>query len=158
MSHIHEKIDFTADAFIVNGDKVLLRMHDKYNMWLQVGGHIELDEDPLQSLFKEIKEECGLEVELLIKSQKTFQAKGYKDLPVPQFMLRHPVNNTHEHINLMYVVKALTVDIQPDPAEKPVEFKWFTSKELQDPQYRVAEHVQYYAARALEFAKQYGHA
>jgi len=46
MAHIHEKIDFTASVFVVHKNKVLLRMHDKYKMWLSVGGHIELDEDP----------------------------------------------------------------------------------------------------------------
>ncbi len=36
MPHIHEKIDFTAEVFIVNSDKVLLRKHDKYKFWLSV--------------------------------------------------------------------------------------------------------------------------
>ncbi len=46
MSHIHEKIDFTVDVFVVHENKVLLRMHDKYHLWLAPGGHIELHEDP----------------------------------------------------------------------------------------------------------------
>jgi len=29
MAHIHKKIDFVANVFIVNRDAVLLRMHDK---------------------------------------------------------------------------------------------------------------------------------
>ena len=41
MSHIHEKIDFTITVYIVYGNKVLLRHHDKYDFWLGVGGHIE---------------------------------------------------------------------------------------------------------------------
>ena len=45
MAHIHEKIDYAGDVLIVNGDAVLLRMHDKYDMWLPPGGHVELDED-----------------------------------------------------------------------------------------------------------------
>ena len=49
MPHIHEKIDFDSDVFIVHDNKVLLRKHDKYKMWLAVGGHIELDEDPNQA-------------------------------------------------------------------------------------------------------------
>ncbi|MFM2374525.1 MAG: hypothetical protein RLZZ234_520, partial [Candidatus Parcubacteria bacterium] len=46
MPHIHEKIDYTADVFIVHENKVLLRMHEKYHTLLAVGGHVELDEDP----------------------------------------------------------------------------------------------------------------
>ena len=65
MAHIHEKIDFTADVFVVHKDKVLIRTHDKYDLWLAVGGHIELDEDPNQSAIREVKEEVGLDVELV---------------------------------------------------------------------------------------------
>ena len=43
MSHIHEKIDFTAEVLVVFNGKVLLRMHNIYKMWLSVGGHVELE-------------------------------------------------------------------------------------------------------------------
>lgn len=46
MPHIHEKIDFTVEVFIVHENKVLFRMHDKFKKWMSAGGHIELDEDP----------------------------------------------------------------------------------------------------------------
>ena len=49
MPHIHEKIDFTAEAFIVCENKVLLRIHDKLKVWMSIGGHIELDEDPVEA-------------------------------------------------------------------------------------------------------------
>ena len=62
MPHLHEKIDFTAEVFIVYQNKVLLRKHDKYKMWLSVGGHIELDEEPNQAAVREVKEEAGLDV------------------------------------------------------------------------------------------------
>ena len=59
MPHIHEKIDFTAEVFIVHHNRVLLRLHDKYNIWLSVGGHIELNEDPMEAAIREVKEEVG---------------------------------------------------------------------------------------------------
>ena len=49
MAHIHEKIDFTTSVFIVRNGKVLLHKHKKLGIWLQPGGHIELDEDPNQA-------------------------------------------------------------------------------------------------------------
>ena len=64
MPHIHEKIDFTVEVFIVYKNKVLLRMHDKVKKWLGPGGHIELHEDPWKPL-REVKEEVGLTVELI---------------------------------------------------------------------------------------------
>ena len=65
MPHIHEKVDFTVEVFIVYKDKVLLRKHDKYGIWLSVGGHIELDEDPVQAALREVKEEVCLNIELI---------------------------------------------------------------------------------------------
>ncbi len=62
MPHIHEKIDFTVEVFIVYDNKVLLRKHDKYKKWLSIGGHIELDEDPNQAAIREVKEEVGLDI------------------------------------------------------------------------------------------------
>ena len=59
MAHIHEKIYFTVEVFVVYGNKVLLRKHDKYGIWLSVGGHIELDEDPNQAALREVREEVG---------------------------------------------------------------------------------------------------
>lgn len=151
MPHIHEKIDFTADALIVHKDKVLLRMHDKYHVWLQVGGHIELNEDPVEALFREIKEECGLEVELVGDQGEVFDPNN-KRLPVPSFIHRHMVSQTHEHVNFIYVLCAKTLEIKPGPNEKPVEFKWFTAEELQDKKFAVGEPIKYYASRAIKIA------
>lgn len=46
MPHIHELIDYTAEIFIVHQGKVLIRLHDKYDIRTCPGGHIELDENP----------------------------------------------------------------------------------------------------------------
>lgn len=71
MPHIHEKIDFTVEVFIVYQNKVLLRMHDKYKKWMSVGGHIELHEDPVEAAHREVREEVGLEIEL-VGNEKIF--------------------------------------------------------------------------------------
>ena len=55
MPHIHEKIDFTVEVFVVHNGRVLLRKHDKLKFWLSVCGHIELDEDPNQAAVREVK-------------------------------------------------------------------------------------------------------
>src|SRR3989344_4139224 len=109
MPHIHDKIDFTVEIFIVYDNKVLLRKHDKYKMWLSVGGHIELDEDSNQAAIREVKEEVGLDVELYHRGNYHLTKKeGYTELIPPQFMNRHRINETHEHITLVYFAKART--------------------------------------------------
>ena len=151
MPHIHEKIDFTASLFIVHDNKVLLRMHDKYNTWLGVGGHIELDEDPLEALHREVKEECGLEFELVGKPVMQFSEESV-DLPVPAFMNRHHTSPGHDHIDLLYVARAKTLEINPAPDEKPVEFRWFSAAELSEPGVVISPHARYYAAEAIKLA------
>jgi 8-oxo-dGTP pyrophosphatase MutT (NUDIX family) len=150
MSHIHEKIDFTAQAFIVSGEKVLLRMHEKYGIWLGVGGHVELHEDPIEALYREAKEECGLEIELVDSGLPTF-SNGTTLLPVPIVMQRMFVNPTHEHVDLVYAVRAKTTEIIPDNNESKVEFRWFSKDELDKPEFSIGEHVKYIAKKAIEY-------
>lgn len=63
MPHIHNEPwqhDLTVSAFIVNADnRILIHKHKKYDLYLQPGGHVELDEDPWTALMREIREETG---------------------------------------------------------------------------------------------------
>ena len=89
MAHIHEKVDFTAEVFVVFENKVLLRKHDKYGRWLSVGGHIELEEDPNQAAIREVKEEVGLDVVLWDEGmQFTVQEENFKNLIPPRRSLQ----------------------------------------------------------------------
>lgn len=51
MPHIHEKIDFTVEVFIVYNNKVLLRKHDKYGIWLSVDGPMIMTNVPFFANF-----------------------------------------------------------------------------------------------------------
>src|SRR3990167_5005336 len=99
MPHLHDKIDFTVSVFIVFRNKVLLRKHEKYNRWLAVGGHIELNEDPNQAAIREVKEEVGLDVILYDFHSRTEHdsSNNYKELIPPVFLNRHAVKPGHEH-------------------------------------------------------------
>ncbi|MCL5009129.1 MAG: NUDIX domain-containing protein [Patescibacteria group bacterium] len=151
MPHINEKLDFTVTVFIVHDNKVLLRMHDKYNVWLGVGGHIEPGEDPIEALYREVKEECGLEFELAGKRPRNFSAES-TDLPVPAFINRHHTGSGHEHVDMLYVARAKTLNIQPGPGEKQVEFRWFAREELENSELTINDHTRYYAAEAIKLA------
>ncbi|NBT91055.1 MAG: NUDIX domain-containing protein [Verrucomicrobia bacterium] len=93
MPHIHEKIDFTVSLFIVQDGKVLLIHHKKLDAWLPIGGHIELDEDPEQAAYREAREECGLEIELIGERQPT-TGPGTRALVRPRFLDIHRVSPT----------------------------------------------------------------
>jgi 8-oxo-dGTP pyrophosphatase MutT (NUDIX family) len=101
MAHIHEKIDFTVAIFIVHNEKILLIHHRKLDKWLPLGGHIELDEDPEQAALREAKKESGLDVELLGERPPT-TSPGTRALIAPRFLDIHRINETHEHIGMIY--------------------------------------------------------
>ncbi len=151
MPHIHDKIDFTVEVFIVCGNKVLLRKHDKYGIWLSVGGHIELDEDPNEAALREVKEEVGLTVELVGGAPPYEKApKRYKELIPPKFLNRHYINDNHEHVTLTYFAISETAAINPSETEKSHGWKWFTMEELDSGTYELKENILFYAKTALK--------
>ncbi len=148
MPHIHEKIDFTVEVFVVYKNKVLLRKHDKYKIWLSVGGHIELDEDPNEAAIREVKEEVGLDIELIGNTPKP--EEGYKQLILPYFMNRHKINETHEHVTLIYFAKANTDKLILSEKETSEECRWFTMDELESSDLEIKNTVREYAKTALK--------
>jgi len=153
MVHIHEKIDFTVEVFIVYKNKVLLRKHDKYKIWLSVGGHIELNEDPIQAAIREVKEEVGLEIELLHRGKIPKKKEDYQELLPPRFLNRHRINENHEHITLTYFARAKTDKLKLSKKEKTEECKWFNLEELENPEYEIKDDIKQYAKTALVLAK-----
>lgn len=62
LGKINPKGHITGSSWIVNPtrDKVLLTHHFKLNIWVQLGGHTELDESVFESAYREGLEESGL--------------------------------------------------------------------------------------------------
>lgn len=148
MAHIHEKIDFTASVLIVHKNKVLLHKHSKLGMWLQIGGHIELDEDPNEAAVREAKEEVGLDVVLWNGSQKSvsIESRG-KELIPPVALNRHSFSAEHEHIDLLYFATSDTDQVIP---EQPTdEWRWLTRDEV-DALSPLPPEIKFYAKLALE--------
>jgi 8-oxo-dGTP pyrophosphatase MutT (NUDIX family) len=154
MAHIHDKIDFTVEVFIVHENKVLLRKHDKYGIWLSVGGHVELDEDPTEAAVREVKEEVGIDVELW--DSRTWPENSdevYRELIPPVSMGRHtaihPTRNDHEHVVFVYFARAHSdkVKVEHD-GDRSDEWRWCTKEELGG--LELLDNVRSYALKALE--------
>jgi len=150
MPHIHDKIDFTVEVFIVYKNTVLLRKHDKYKIWLSVGGHIELDEDPNQTAIREVKEETSLNVNLAGQILKFEELSDYKELIPPKFLNRHKINDSHEHVTMVYFASTENNEVIQGQNEISDDIHWFTLEELEDAKYNIRESIKYYAKRALE--------
>jgi 8-oxo-dGTP pyrophosphatase MutT (NUDIX family) len=148
MPHIHEKIDFTVSAYIVYEDKILLVHHKKMNTWIQIGGHVELDEDTDEAMVREIEEECGIEVEFLngivdVPLQKT------RHLRKPHFLNIHEISRTHKHLDLGYVCLAKSIDCKLEK-DAHNDIGWFTADQIKDMD--IFENVSYFLLQALEIA------
>jgi 8-oxo-dGTP pyrophosphatase MutT (NUDIX family) len=151
MSHINELIDYTVEVFVVNNDKVLLRHHDKYHKWLSVGGHIELNEDPNQAAVREVKEEVGLDVNLVADLKPiTTLRDGYAELIPPVFMNRHSINDNHEHTALTYFATSDTQKIKLESESD--RWVWLNKEEL-EAMSGLQPEIKYYATKALEQLK-----
>lgn len=149
MAHIHELIDFIVNAFIVYKDKVLLIKHKELGIWLPIGGHIELNEDPEEALCREIKEECGLNVSLVAKTTE-YNGTDSKFLPLPAFLDIHSINEKHRHIAFEYVAIAKNDNATLNAAEHH-EIKWFSEEELD--RMELKENVKFLAKEALKIAR-----
>ena len=149
MPHLHEKIDFTVEVYIVCGNEVLLRMHDKYKMWLAVGGHVELDEDPNQAAVREVKEEVGLDIALFDTRLETIPTtETFRDLIPPVFMNRHDINVTHEHIAMVYFARSTTKEVINQVSEHSDDIRGVSKADLAS--LDLSPQVSVYAKRALE--------
>lgn len=152
MPHIHDKIDFTVEVFIVHGGKVLMRKHDKYKFWLSVGGHIELDEDPNQAAVREVKEEVGLDIKLY-DTRRVDISDDETDLVPPVGLNRHRISETHEHVTLIYFATSDSDKVIPDEVkEVSDEWKWCSLEDI-DKLSPIKRNVIHYAKRALNEVK-----
>lgn len=155
MAHLNYYLDLCTDAYIVEGDAVLLRLHEKYNIWIGPGGHIDPGEDPNEAALREILEETGLRVELVgPKDWTQTHETSNTDLVPPLFVSRHMVSDTHTHSVFIFAAKTKTRTINPQSeADKGAEFVWVTQEELdrmfkEDKRLRPETHR--YASKALE--------
>jgi len=153
MPHIHNLIDFTITAYIIYKNKVLLIDHKELKKWLPIGGHIELTEDPDEALVREVKEESGLDVQVVAEFPEVSQP-GAKFLFRPEGISVHDINKTHKHVDLIYFCKANSPKVKLAKGEHN-NIKWFSKKDLDDPKYNLAPSVKYYTGRALEKLQSY---
>lgn len=148
MAHIHERIDFTVAIFVVHEGRVLVIHHRRLERWLPLGGHIELDEDPEVAALREAKEESGLDVALVGERPPT-TGPGTRALIAPRFLDIHRINETHEHIGMIYWARPVGGDLQR-AEEEHHDIRWCTSAELDELQPAMSDAVKWYCRKALE--------
>ena len=89
----------------MDGGRVLLHWHPKVRAWLPPGGHIEENEDPVQAVLREIREETGIEVQVVATGPRL--DLDYPTQVPPPFTIMvedidDPVQGYHQHIDMIY--------------------------------------------------------
>lgn len=126
------KREFTASAFIVEDDRILLVHHAKYQKWIQPGGHVEADETPQEAAIREVWEETGLQVELIDETDIEIVSPNAKSIPRPYLCLLedippHKGHPAHQHIDLLFLARIIP-SASDTLAEKA---RWFTREEVE---------------------------
>lgn len=155
MPHIHTKpgeIDRTSSVFIVHmpSKRVLLRLHEKYGIWLPPGGHIENYQTAPEAAIAEAREEVGLDITLW-KGNQLFEHEheGYLELIPPIALNIHHISPEHRHEDHVYFATTETTDIvELEGREKSGGCIWVTKEEISgNPD--IEERIKYYALKAL---------
>jgi 8-oxo-dGTP pyrophosphatase MutT (NUDIX family) len=96
---------FTVTGFLVDGARTALHWHRKNQMWLPAGGHIEPDEDPIEAVVREVREETGIEAEVVSGAPRyTFATPT--QLPPPMLILVEDIaEGPHQHIDMIYALR-----------------------------------------------------
>ncbi|WP_254278932.1 NUDIX hydrolase [Haloarcula marina] len=127
---------FVATVYVVSDGAVALHEHDKLDMWLPAGGHVDRDELPHEAALRETREELGFDVDL-VAPEEDIESETVRSIPQPQHFLLEDINVHesgdvgHQHIDFIFYGVAPTRDIDPGPGEQPAEdWTWFTPEQL----------------------------
>ena len=97
---------FTSTVFVVFKNKIALHWHEKVRMWLPPGGHVDLNEDPIQTALRECKEEMGIDISIFSEHKYKFEDTNLQNINPPQTILIEKVEDnkigSHEHIDFIY--------------------------------------------------------
>jgi 8-oxo-dGTP pyrophosphatase MutT (NUDIX family) len=128
---------FTATGFVVHGDSTLLHWHKKVQEWLPPGGHIDANEDPVQTTIREIKEETGFDVEI-VPTQQALEIGNLDQVAAPHSIMIENVvdaeHGKHQHIDHIYFTR-LVGDRTTATNEHPdtnVGWLWASLDDLQN--------------------------
>ncbi len=139
--------EFISTVFVVDKSKVLMTWNRKVNHWVPIGGHIDKNELPCESVIREAKEESNLDIEIFSNPKST---KSTVNLPQPANVHLDHIKDNHKHINLTYFAtiksdspKCWEID------DEGKELRWFSKEDIENDNSLVPE-IREWALEALD--------
>jgi len=128
---------FTATTYVVNDGATALHAHDRLGIHLPPGGHVDRDELPHEAAIREVREETGLDPDLLA-SASDVAGENSRGLPEPAHLVLHDINVHpdgevgHQHIDHLYFAAVDSREIAPDGDDEAgvADWDWYTPGQL----------------------------
>ncbi|WP_123533431.1 NUDIX hydrolase [Halosimplex salinum] len=149
----------TATVYVVHDGAVALHEHDGLGKWLPPGGHVDRDELPHEAGLREVREETGLDPELVADTDN-IGSPTVEPLPKPQHFQLADVNVHdefvgHQHVDAVYYARADSRTIDPADGEQPADaWRWFTLDEIDENESLLDPDVAEIGRRAIETVSQ----
>jgi 8-oxo-dGTP pyrophosphatase MutT (NUDIX family) len=131
---------FTATGFVVHNDATLLHWHQKVQEWLPPGGHVDPNEDPVQTTLREIKEETGFDVEI-VPTHPSLVIGNLEQIHAPHSIMIENVvdkkHGEHQHIDHIYFTRLIGNAATPtgelsEQSDSTTTWLWTTLADLQN--------------------------
>lgn len=144
-------IDFTVATYVVHGGKTLFIHHRKLKLWLPPGGHVDEGETPDQAAIREVKEEAGLDVELIDgeATPEDYSLDGVQVLKRPMAIQLENIHPGHQHVDLIYASMAHHANHTLQLSEVGEEARWLSRAEIETAGY-LRTNVKHWAFKALD--------
>lgn len=126
-----------SSGYLVEDGKILLIYHDKQNQWVPSGGHLEENETHQMALIREMKEELGIDIDVLDAFGKSpFEDQGiWKNEPRPFYCDFEDMSATsydHDMYVQIYFVRRKDKSQEPKMIEGMKKFQWFSEDEIRN--------------------------
>ena len=122
---------FTATGVVFNDkNEILMVNHAKLRVWLPPGGHVNENELPCDAVLREIFEETGVTARVM-PNRRGVGTPRCPELTMPFTILLEDIegDGTHNHIDMIYLCKAITGEINPQASEVRGA-GWFTFEQI----------------------------
>jgi ADP-ribose pyrophosphatase YjhB (NUDIX family) len=126
----HLNKHFTVTTYVFHDGKTLLHFHEKLQKLLPPGGHLEANELPTEAAKREVKEETGLEIELVLQENLFYENWNATSFPRPYLCLLEMIPErkhepAHYHMDLIYLAKLAS---SQENIKSP--FDWYSFEQI----------------------------